>query len=62
MIGIHRHSRAGVVALALASTLVLGACSQAGGLANVLGSVLGGQQQQQGGQVSGTIRDRKSVV
>jgi hypothetical protein len=34
--------------------VVLGACSQAGGLGNVLGSVLG-QQQQQGNQVSGRI-------
>lgn len=33
--------------------LVLGACSQAAGLGNVLGSVLG--QQQQGNQVSGRI-------
>ena len=36
----------------------LGACSQAGSLGNVLGSVLGGgqQQQQQGNQASGTIQ------
>jgi hypothetical protein len=41
---------------AAAMLLVLGACSQAGTLGNVLGSVLGGgQQQQQGNQVSGTI-------
>ena len=56
MIGIHLISRARATAIALASTLALCACSQAGGLGNVLGSVLGGQQQQQGSQVSGTIR------
>jgi hypothetical protein len=39
---------------AAAMLVVLGACSQAGGLGNVLGSVLG-QQQQQGNQVSGRI-------
>jgi hypothetical protein len=37
--------------------LTLAACAQAGTLGNVLGSVLGGgQQQQQGNQVSGTIQ------
>jgi hypothetical protein len=43
-------ARRGAAAAMLA---VLGACSQAGGLGNVLGSVLG--QQQQGNQVSGRI-------
>jgi Cu/Ag efflux protein CusF len=43
----------GAAVLALASST---ACSSAGGLGNILGSVLGGgQQQQQGSQVSGQI-------
>jgi hypothetical protein len=44
--------RRGAAALMLVS---LGACSQAGGLGNVLGSVLGGGQQQ-GNQVSGIVQ------
>jgi hypothetical protein len=44
--------RRGAAALMLAT---LGACSQAGGLGNVLGSVLGGGQQQ-GNQVSGIVQ------
>lgn len=43
--------------LAIVAVATLSACSQAGSLGSVLGSVLGGgQQQQQGGQVSGVIR------
>jgi hypothetical protein len=50
----HRLARRGAAALLLAA---LGACSSAGGIGNVLGSVLGGgQQQQQANQVSGTVR------
>lgn len=51
MINIRHYARLGAAALAITS---LGACAQ-NGLGNVLGSVLGGQQQQ-GGQVSGTVR------
>lgn len=47
------YARFGAAALAITS---LGACAQTGGLGNVLGSVLGGQQQQQANQVSGTVR------
>lgn len=39
-----------------ASVFALGACSGAGGLGSVLGSVLGGGQQQQGQQLSGSVR------
>ena len=53
MTNVHRIGRLGALALSLAT---LGACSQTGGLGSVLGSVLGGQQQQQGTQVSGTVR------
>ena len=52
MTTIQRFVRLGATALAVAT---LGACSQAGGLGNILGSVLGGGQQQ-GSQVSGTVR------
>lgn len=48
----HRIARTTAAALALAT---LGACSQAGSLGNVLGSVLGGGEQS-GSQVSGTVR------
>lgn len=48
----HTLVRRGAAALMLAT---LGACSQAGGLGNVLGSVLGGGQQQ-GNQVSGIVQ------
>lgn len=54
MTRVDRMARGG---LALVAVTVVSACSQAGALGSVLGSVLGGgQQQQQGGQVSGTIR------
>ena len=46
-----QYTRLGAAALAITS---LGACAQTGGLGNVLGSVLGGQQQ--ANQVSGTVR------
>lgn len=49
---IRHYARLGAAALAITS---LGACAQNGGLGNVLGSVLGGQQQQ-ANQVSGTVR------
>ncbi|MEO5569263.1 MAG: hypothetical protein ABIR92_12270 [Gemmatimonadaceae bacterium] len=39
-----------------ASVFALSACSGAGGLGSVLGSVLGGGQQQQGQQLSGSVR------
>jgi Cu/Ag efflux protein CusF len=52
MINIRHYVRLGAAALAITS---LGACAQAGGLGNVLGSVLGGQQQSNN-QVSGTVR------
>ena len=52
MSAIQRLLRVGAVALTVVS---VGACSQAGGLGNVLGSVLGGGQQQPS-QVSGSIR------
>ena len=45
-------ARTGAVTLALAT---LAGCSSAGGLGSVLGSVLGGQQQQQTSQLSGTV-------
>jgi hypothetical protein len=48
----HRLARRGAAALMLAA---LGACSSAGGIGNVLGSVLGGGQQQSN-QVSGTVQ------
>ncbi len=48
---IQRMLRVGAAALTVVS---VGACSQAGGLGSVLGSVLGGQQQPS--QVSGSIR------
>jgi Cu/Ag efflux protein CusF len=48
---IRQYARLGAAALAITS---LGACAQNGGLGNVLGSVLGGQQQSN--QVSGTVR------
>ena len=47
-----RFVRLGATAFMVAT---LGACSQAGGLGNILGSVLGGGQQQ-ASQVSGTVR------
>ena len=50
---IRHFARLGAASLALTS---LGACAGAGGLGNVLGSVLGGQQQQGANQVSGTVR------
>ena len=46
----HRFVRRGAAALMMAT---LGACSQAGGLGNVLGSVLGGGQ---GNQVTGIVQ------
>ena len=48
---LQRALRTGVATLALVATA---ACSSAGGLGNVLGSVLGGQQQ--ASQVTGTVR------
>jgi hypothetical protein len=48
----HTMARRGAVALLLAT---LGACSQAGGLGNVLGSVLGGGAQQ-GSQLTGIVQ------
>lgn len=53
MIDLSRTIRAAAAALALAS---VGACSQAGSLGSVLGSVLGGGGQQQGSQVTGIVR------
>ncbi|MDQ2665083.1 MAG: hypothetical protein M3Z05_03655 [Gemmatimonadota bacterium] len=50
---IRHYARLGAAALAITS---LGACAQTGGLGNVLGSVLGGGQQQSNNQVSGTVR------
>ena len=55
MTTIRRFMRVGAVTLVSASLLGVGACGQSGALGSVLGSVLGGQQQQ-GGQVSGTVR------
>ena len=52
MSNVHRLLRVGAAALTFVS---VGACSQAGGLGNVLGSVLVGGQQQPS-QVSGSIR------
>ncbi len=49
---IHHGLRGAVAALALTS---LAACSSTGGLGNILGSVLGGQQAQNG-QLSGTVQ------
>ena len=49
---IQRMLRVGAAALTVVS---VGACSQAGGLGSVLGSVLGGQNQQ-ASQVSGSVR------
>ena len=46
-------ARRGAAVLAVTS---LGACAQAGGIGNILGSVLGGQGQQGANQVSGTVR------
>jgi hypothetical protein len=43
------------VVLAAFALSTLGACSNAGGLGSILGSVLGNQQQQ-GGQASGTVQ------
>lgn len=40
---------------AAAAALILGACSQAGSVGEILGSVLGGGGGQQGGQAAGTI-------
>ena len=48
----HTTVRRGATALLL---VMLGACSQAGGLGNVLGSVLGGGQQQ-GSQLTGIVQ------
>lgn len=53
MVNRNRVVRSGLTMVAL---VALSACSQAGSLGSVLGSVLGGGQQQQGSQVSGTIR------
>ena len=53
MMNIRQFARVGVAALAITS---LGACAQAGGLGNVLGSVLGGGGQGSNQQVSGTVR------
>ena len=54
MIDLSRTIRVAAAALALAS---IGACSQAGALGSVLGSVLGGGgQQQQGSQITGIVR------
>ena len=54
MIDLSRTIRVAAAALALAS---IGACSQAGALGSVLGSVLGGGgQQQQGSHVTGIVR------
>jgi hypothetical protein len=52
MTTVHKVARSAVVAL----LVVASACSGAGGLGNVLGSVLGQGQQQQGGQVTGYIQ------
>lgn len=49
---IQKFARLGAATLAI---VTLSGCSQAGGLGGILGSVLGGGQQQ-GNQVSGTIR------
>jgi len=49
---IQRMFRVGAVSL---TVLSVGACSQAGGLGSILGSVLGGQNQQ-ASQVSGSVR------
>ena len=54
MVELSRTIRVAAAALALAS---IGACSQAGALGSVLGSVLGGGgQQQQGSQITGIVR------
>lgn len=50
---IRQFARRGAAVLAVTS---LSACAQAGGLGNILGSVLGGQGQQGANQVSGTVR------
>ena len=52
MINIRHYARLGAAALAITS---LGACAQ-NGLGSILGSVLGGGQQQGASQVSGTVR------
>lgn len=51
------HHGTRLAAVALAAMTTLGACASAGGIGDILGSVLGGAGQQQGqtGQVSGTI-------
>ncbi|HUQ47179.1 MAG TPA: hypothetical protein VM053_02920 [Gemmatimonadaceae bacterium] len=53
MISIQKAAMRGMAVLAVAATA---ACSSTGGLGNILGSVLGQGQQQQG-QVSGTVRN-----
>ena len=53
MTRLHRAAR--VAATAALAIVAASGCSSAGGLGNVLGSVLGGGQQQ-GSQVSGTVR------
>ena len=55
MTRLHRAARVAVVAGTAFAIAATGACSSAGGLGNVLGGVLGGQQQQ-ASQVSGTVR------
>ena len=52
MTNIQRMLRVGAAALTVSA---VGACSQAGGLGSILGSVLGGQNQQ-ASQVSGSVR------
>lgn len=52
MTNIRRMLRVGAAALTVST---VGACSQAGGLGSILGSVLGGQNQQ-ASQVSGSVR------
>lgn len=52
---IRQFVRVGAATLVSATLLGVGGCGQSGALGSVLGSVLGGGQQQ-GGQVSGTVR------
>jgi len=53
MTNYQRVARRGAAALLLVAT---GACANTGGLGNILGSVLGGNQESQGSQVSGSVR------
>lgn len=60
-----KYMRFGRTAIAVAAITTLTACANAGGLGSILGTVLGGGQSGQNGQVSGTIQNvdtRNQVV